>query len=174
MSSASRELPTEVRRHILVSNGWFPALAMVLLWGLYLALAVFDVDILSYIKRRHRETARDVDMEVLYFWGAIVGTALAAGFAWFSVRRALCLARDGVEVIGQVTKVGRFAKSGFVRVNYEFTLDGKTYKKAMSCLKETAIEYRDGGRPLELVCDPRHPRRVMLKSDVFPMSTPIV
>jgi hypothetical protein len=170
MSEHTRELSSQAWRHILWSNALVPVAVTVLMWGLYAVAAVFDVDVLAYVKRR-RERFEPAD-DFMYLVLAIVFSAGAAAWAAYKIRRACTLARHGVEVVATIKHVGKLSMGGLVRVDYEYWLNGLRFQKAMSCLSETAQEYRDGTRQLVLVCDPRQPGRAMEKADVWPDAPP--
>jgi hypothetical protein len=87
--------------------------------------------------------------------------------AVFYLRRAFRLARNGVEVVANVTRIGRLETQGLVRVDYEYWCLGLLFRKAMSCLRAEAEEYWDGTRQLILDCDPAKPGRSMKRSDVW-------
>lgn len=165
MSTPARELSAESWWHILWSNLFGPVGAIVIVWGFYVVAAVFDFDVLAYIK--HREPEPGGPNVAIYFWVAIVFSVGAVARAAYTIRRAAHLARHGVEVVATITKVGKLGMKGYVRVYYEYSLNGRRVEQVMSCPKFLAKEYRNGTRQLVLVCDPHRPQRSMARSDVW-------
>jgi hypothetical protein len=170
MSEPTRELSAETWRHIVWVNSLWPALCIVIFWAIYAIAAVFEVDVVDFLKRRRRED--DPDRVTMYFWTAIAVTAVGAACAAFMIRRAVTLARRGVEVMAHITKVGTLSMQGYVRVNYEYWINGQRFCKVMSTPTFVAKEYRDGTKQLILIVDPEKPGRSMQKADVWPDAPP--
>jgi len=168
MLGPARELRSGVWRHILKSNALGPAAAVVGFWGLYIAKVVYDVDIIEFFRHRQLDDPRDLNVVQTYFWMAIIASFVGPLVALFYCGRAIRLARNGVEVEACVTSIGPIKVGTLVHVDYEYTLDGKPYRKAMSCLDTLANEYLHGTKPLVVICDPRNPERSLLKRDVLP------
>lgn len=173
MQTSDRELSAQSRRYIILTNAGAPLVMVAIAWALYASVALFDIDLVELLKRRNR-APREFDATKTYLWIAIIGTAICSGYAWISIRRALGLAQNGESVVGKVVKVGKISAHGMVRVDYEYVVDGKTYRQCLSCFREVARDYESGSVPLEVVYDPRKPKRVMLKSDVFRKSSSVV
>lgn len=164
------EVPAAVRRYIVFVNAMGPIVILAIPWGLYAVMAVFDIDITQVLRRRQRDMLRPEDAERIFLWTAIFVTIASLSYGWWSIRRALHLAENGIPVACEVVNVGSIVAHGLVRVDYEYEVDGTNYRHSLSCLLETAHDYECGNQLLEVVYDPDNPRRVMLKSDVFPKS----
>lgn len=169
MQNSDRELSAESRRYIIFINAAAPIVMIAIAWAFYLSDVLFDVDLIQLLRRRNR-APREFDPTKAYLWIAIVSTAICLVFAWWRIRRALRLAIHGVPAVCEVVKVGKISVHGMVRVDYEYVVAGATYRKSLSCPRETARDYQSGSEPLEIIYDPQKPKRVMLKSDVFPKS----
>lgn len=165
-----REITAAVWRHVLLENAVLPLLLVALGWGFYISAAIFHFDIISFIKRRDPKPLHE--MIPITFSVAIVFTIVGSAFGIFNTWRALRLAQYGAEVVARVTNLGSIGYYGQIRVYYEFSFDGQVVGKVMSCLREEAQEYRDGVKPLVVMCDPWRPRRSMLRTEVLPDSTP--
>ena len=159
-SPPPRELSSAARWHIVWTNAVGPVLSVAAFWGLYFVERLFGINVLNYL-RPVRAAMRDEKPEGFLLWAAVVVSIASAGYAAFYIRRALYLARHGVEVAAEVTSTGKVSVKGMVRVNYVYTVNGLRYTKAMSTTEDVADEYEDGTRPLILICDPRRPRRSM-------------
>lgn len=173
MLKTGGRLTPEARQYILFINAIAPVGMIVVLWGIYVAAALFDFDLPRLLKRWNRDLPQPAGTTTLYLWIAIVGTVIAAGFAWVSIRRALSLAEHGISVVCEVLQVRKISVHGMVRVDYQYVVDGRAYRRSLSCPRTTAMEYDRGTELLEIVYDPQNPKRVMLKSDVFQKATSV-
>jgi hypothetical protein len=165
MSKPTRDLSGAAWWHILWSNGLGPASITAFIWGCYVAAAVYDFDVFDFVKRRQQRP--DPMRAEIYLSVAILFTAGALARAVYTISRAVKLARHGVEVVATITKVGSINMKGYVRVHYEYWLNGVRVQQVMSCPRFLADEYEDGTRELVLVCDARRPQRSMEKDNVW-------
>jgi len=148
--SSHRPVPRKVRRYVLWENLSLIIVALVLLWGIYAAKALFDFDVAP--KREGPPGAT----ESLYLVLGLVGTPLIVGIGWWRIRRNLRLYRVGVEITGRISSVGTVGAQ-LVTIRYQFEHDGRWYSGAFSGMPEFyAVD-----DPIEVLADPRNPERNM-------------
>ncbi len=124
----ARQLTDRVRRHIYWRNGTLPALAFTgLAWSIAGAYFFFGID----LARHHGAPDRSDS----YFFALLaIGTPVATAIrAWVKIRRALYLARNGVQVTAKVTSLG-IAASHSQNVHYEYVVG------AHSCRQNVATQ----------------------------------
>jgi hypothetical protein len=160
MGGPIREVPLRLKRRILLVHASGPAFVMLLLWTFYLADALFQVDLMAILKHREQEPGNATTLFVF----AVIATVVAIPIAWLQIRKAMSLAQNGVEVIGRVTKMGRFSLSGFVKTVCEYSYEGVDFTHAWSHAR--FAEPLSVDDLVALIVDPTNPKRCMLKDEV--------
>jgi hypothetical protein len=141
-----------------------PLMAILVPWAMYLLCAAFGIDLIYLARRR---ASMEPTSPEYYLYGAIAATVLAIPFVIWQWRLAAHLAECGVEVVATILDVSAYGMYGVRKMNYEYTFEGETFRKAMTCESSAAVEYLEGRRKLVLLCDPAKPKRCMELADVF-------
>jgi hypothetical protein len=161
MGEPIREVSPRLKRRIYLVHSAGPAFAMALLWGCFLLDVLFNVDLIAVVAR-HKPDASDWAIALLL---AVAATLIGPAIAVVQVRKALSLARNGVEVIGHVTKVGSWSRSGLVKAECQYSYRGLDYTYAWSHPKHGPTPLAEGDH-IALVIDPANPHECMLKDEV--------
>lgn len=150
-------------KKILLINGIGPAACALIVWILYVFDAAFGYDIIALLKGR----GMDKDSAKLYLILAIVATPVCLAVAVLQVRKALSLARRGVEVVGEVTKVTAFPSQQLVRLECRYAYRTQSHTYAWSDAKD-GPGHLSVGDPICLIVDPANPKRCMRRDEVLP------
>ena len=127
----------------------------VLLWSIYLLRAIFHFDVIAFLHNEsddlyHRE---NVDRTTLYLILAIVGTLIAAIWAFAKSRKISELVRNGVTTTGTVVEKSMLKHHGMVPTTITYTVDGKTYQFR----KDMLDGQYNVGDTVEIMYDPARP-----------------
>jgi hypothetical protein len=163
MGDSIRDIPSRTRNRIVFLHSLFPVLAVLLLWINYLLCAVFHFDLIAFGSGTKQDTAGD---SMIYLALALLATLVAPAFALVRVRKALSLARNGVEVTGTVTKIGMVSKAGLVKAVCEYNYQGTTFTHEWSHNKHATPSLAVGDA-LVLIIDPASPQWCMRKEELF-------
>ncbi len=160
MSNAPRKIDDAFRRRLLFKHSAMPVTASAILWLLYAINALFHVDILHLLSSPDR--GRLSPTETLVF--AVIMTCVLLVVAIVRTRRAIDLARFGVEVEGTISKHGLFSYRGQMRAECTYTVGNAEHVFIWSTLRDLAPAL---GEHVVLLVDPQNPKRCMLIEDVF-------
>jgi hypothetical protein len=164
-----QERTSALRRKIILNNGAMPGLVAAVFWAMYAINALFDVNLLSYLSRAGRRQAAEWNgADAVFLLVTAIGvTVVGAIWTFFRVRRAFRLAEVGIEVTATDISIGMIGTGDAVRLNYQYQVDGRVYRKAMSCDAHTAKAYRDGTKAFVLLYDPVNPGKSLPRDAVF-------
>jgi hypothetical protein len=162
----SRQISPRLKRQIFWEHSFGPAGGVVIAWSLYVADSVFGVDLIAILKNRGERP--EFNPALLYLIAAIVATVICIVIAAVRMRKGWALARDGVEVTGTITSVGRIAMLGCVKVECRYSYQGQNHVFAWSHIK--ASKKLSEGDSATLIVDPTNPKHCMRKDEVYPES----
>jgi len=162
MEREPRELSPPLIRHILWTHCWLSALVIFVTWGLWLCDVALGVDLFALMKGRDKER----DSATIALGAAAIVTLVAGMIAAVRARKALPLARNGVEVLGTITGTGILRTHGLVSIKCTYRYAGEEH--VYVCL--SARGTRSVGDPIALIVDPDDPGGCVLAEDVLPES----
>ena len=162
MARMPRKLPPQVIRHILWTHSWRSALVILVAWAVWLCVVALGVDLMALMKGRDKER----DSATVALAAAGILTLGAGMIAAVRARKALSLARNGVEVPGTITGTGILRTPGLVSIKCTYRYAGAEHVYVCSSARGT----RSVGDPISLIVDPDDPGRCMLEEDVIPES----
>ena len=144
---------------MLLRHSALPGVLAVAMWITYAVNALFHVDLVHLFSDPAKEKLSPT--EDLIF--ALITTFICVVVAIVQTRKAIALARFGVEVEGTISKHG-IAFHGMVRVECSYTAGGANHLFIWSPHRDYAPSVGD---KVVLLVDPANPKRCMLIEDVF-------
>lgn len=165
MLDPAREVSPKLRRRIVLLHSILPVCVAVFFWIAFGLAAVFQIDLATTL--RHRPY--DSSSPTIYLTLAVLSTAVGPVVALVQIRKAMSLARNGIEITGKVTKIGLLSASGLVHVECAYSHRNRRFTHAWSHPKD-GDDSLSVGAPVVLLVDPRNPSRCMRKDEVVPKS----
>ena len=160
MSKALREIDAPFRRRMLLKHSTVPVIVSAMTWVLYVVNAAFHIDVLHLLSSPDRARSSPTEMLIL----AVIITSILLVIAIVQTRKAIDLARVGVEVEGTISRHGTFSYHGHLRVECSYTIGNAEHVFIWSTLRDMAPAV---GEKVVLLVDPQNPKRCMLIENVF-------
>ena len=160
----TRIVSPDMKRSIFIDR-LFPAVVMLaLFWVLYGAAAIFEVDIISFLK--HRERPKKLDPTFYLYLALAASVLIPCGAAWY-IHKALYFARHGARVEGIVRSVGVLSAAGSVDITYDYEFRYRRFSGKSGVPKALVADHYAVGATVILLVNPRRPDESKLWNDVF-------
>jgi hypothetical protein len=161
-----REIPERLRKQIILNQSVVPFVMLVLAWIVYLVAAVWKFDIIGYLHNSFRNDKFDANTPFEYLCLASIGTIGCAIYVLLAIHKALGLARYGVEIQGEIVKLGALSIHRFGHVYCHYSYNGNSYSVVWSEHVDEAATLSVGDS-VALIVDPKNPKRYMRKSEIY-------
>jgi hypothetical protein len=145
---------------MLLKHSTVPVIVSAMTWMLYVVNAAFHIDVLHLLSSPDRARSSPTEMLIL----AVIITGILLVIAIVQTRKAIDLARVGVEVEGTISRHGTFSYHGHLRVECSYTIGNAEHVFIWSTLRDMAPAV---GEKVVLLVDPQNPKRCMLIENVF-------
>ena len=119
------------------------AIALAVMWGLYLISLLGNVDPIGWLHGdSHAGRGKDALPPTVYLVLAVVGTIVLTIWTLVKNRGTFNLAKNGVRVEGRVTKIGIIGRAGMVPVTIAYPVDGVERKIRVDLPKDSELPGR--------------------------------